>query len=125
MHPLERALCLNRPVDTVAFVVCSPQSIEEKCVYRPAPDNPKHTVVERRAWVSSSILGFSCAIQAFGVERFKQNAAKASKGFAYVLERMFPGTHPADKEWLRSKLATELAKAKAVPLVAAAGYNNN
>lgn len=101
-------------------------SVEEKCIYRPAADNPKHTVVERKAWVSSSILGFSCAIQAFGVERFKQNAAKASKGFTYVLERMFPGAHPAaaEKERLRSKLATELAKAKAVPLVAAASCSN-
>ncbi|XP_064483823.1 PRELI domain-containing protein 1, mitochondrial-like [Ornithodoros turicata] len=99
-------------------------SIEERCVYRPSPENPKHTLVERRAWISSSILGFSCAIQAFGVERFKQNAAKASKGFLYVLERLFPSPHPSEKERLRSKLATELAKAKAVPLVAAASYNN-
>jgi len=36
------------------------------------------------------VFGFSRAIRAFGIERFKANGNKASNGFNYVLRRMFP-----------------------------------
>ncbi|KAL8585810.1 hypothetical protein ACOMHN_065160 [Nucella lapillus] len=64
-------------------------SVEEKCVYRTNPTNGQWTLCEKQAWVSSSIFGFASAIQAFGLERFKKNAAKASLGYEHVLERLF------------------------------------
>lgn len=74
------------------------------------------------------------------MERFKQNVGKTKKGFLYVLENLFPNTQGTQQqqtepstllsgttvsergEKLRetAKKATELAKSKAVPLMAAA-----
>lgn len=48
------------------------------------------TLAVRRAYISSQVFGFSRAIRAFGIERFKMNGNKASNGFNYVLRRMFP-----------------------------------
>ncbi|XP_076461456.1 PRELI domain-containing protein 1, mitochondrial-like [Babylonia areolata] len=69
-------------------------NVEEKCVYQISPDNSKWTVCEKSAWVSSAVFGFGAAITAFGIDRFKKNAAKASRGYEHVLERMFtPALH--------------------------------
>ncbi|XP_073812124.1 preli-like [Musca autumnalis] len=48
------------------------------------------TLAVRRAYISSQVFGFSRAIRAFGIERFKSNCHKAATGFNYVLQRMFP-----------------------------------
>ncbi|XP_061397966.1 protein preli-like [Musca vetustissima] len=48
------------------------------------------TLAIRRAYISSQVFGFSRAIRAFGIERFKSNCHKAASGFNYVLQRMFP-----------------------------------
>ena len=68
------------------------QSVVEKVVYRVSEDNPEWTVAKRSAWIDSQVYGFSRAIQAFGLDRFRKNCAKMSSGFNYVLEHMFPHT---------------------------------
>ncbi|KAH8375267.1 protein preli-like [Drosophila serrata] len=66
-------------------------NVEEIVVYSEQPDGS--TLAERRAFVSSQVLGFSRAIRAFGLERFKSNGVKAFNGFNHVLRRMFPHNH--------------------------------
>lgn len=61
-------------------------------VYKVSDENPQWTVASRSAWIESSIFGFSRAIQAFGLDRFKKNCAKMTSGFNYVLANMFPTT---------------------------------
>uniref|UniRef100_A0A0A1WV88 Protein preli-like n=1 Tax=Zeugodacus cucurbitae TaxID=28588 RepID=A0A0A1WV88_ZEUCU len=53
------------------------------------------TLAVRRAYISSQVFGFSRAIRAFGIERFKSNCNKAASGFNYVLRHMFPNTSVA------------------------------
>ncbi|XP_012283426.1 PRELI domain-containing protein 1, mitochondrial [Orussus abietinus] len=65
-------------------------SVVEKVVYKVSEDNPEWTVANRSAWIDSQVFGFSRAIQAFGLDRFKKNCAKMSGGFNYVLSHMFP-----------------------------------
>lgn len=108
----------------------SVMALEEKCVYRMSHDNAKATVIDRQAWISSSLKGFATAIQAFGVERFKSNCNKTLKGYIYILEQRFPTiTQEAiaildtDKFKETAKKAKELAKSKAVPLMAACSAN--
>ncbi|KAG7200681.1 hypothetical protein KM043_001234 [Ampulex compressa] len=67
-------------------------SVVEKVVYRVSEDNPDWTVAKRSAWIDSQVFGFSRAIQAFGLDRFKKNCSKMSGGFNYVLAHMFPNT---------------------------------
>ncbi|XP_055390390.1 protein preli-like [Condylostylus longicornis] len=62
--------------------------VDEKVEYRETEDGK--TIAIRSAWVSSQIFGFSAAIRAFGVERFKSNCNKTVAGFNYVLCKMFP-----------------------------------
>lgn len=52
--------------------------------------NDGRTVAVRRAYISSQVFGFSRAIRAFGIERFKSNCQKTANGFNHVLIRMFP-----------------------------------
>lgn len=68
------------------------QSVIEKVVYKVSDENKNWTIAERSAWIDSSVFGFSRAIQAFGLDRFKKNCMKMSGGFNYVLAHMFPGT---------------------------------
>lgn len=68
------------------------QSIVEKVVYQVSDENSEWTVAKRSAWIDSQVFGFSRAIQAFGLDRFKKNCAKMSEGFNYVLTNMFPHT---------------------------------
>lgn len=67
-------------------------SVTEKVVYRVSDENPEWTVATRSAWIDSQVFGFSRAIQAFGLDRFKKNCSKMSGGFNYVLAHMFPHT---------------------------------
>ncbi|XP_011690009.1 PREDICTED: PRELI domain-containing protein 1, mitochondrial [Wasmannia auropunctata] len=67
-------------------------SIVEKVVYQISEENPEWTVAKRSAWIDSQVFGFSRAIQAFGLDRFKKNCVKMSEGFNYVLANMFPRT---------------------------------
>ncbi|TDG49104.1 hypothetical protein AWZ03_004404 [Drosophila navojoa] len=62
--------------------------VDEIVVYSEQKDG--RTLAVRRAYISSQVFGFSRAIRAFGIERFKSNGHKASNGFNYVLRRMFP-----------------------------------
>ncbi|EDW72077.1 uncharacterized protein Dwil_GK10633 [Drosophila willistoni] len=62
--------------------------VDEIVVYTEQKDGS--TLAVRRAYISSQVFGFSRAIRAFGIERFKSNSNKASNGFNYVLRRMFP-----------------------------------
>lgn len=48
------------------------------------------TLVVRKAYISSQVFGFSRAIRAFAVERFKSNCVKTANGFNFVLMKMFP-----------------------------------
>ncbi|XP_076242125.1 preli-like [Calliopsis andreniformis] len=67
-------------------------SIVEKVVYKVSPENPNWTVAKRSALIDSQIFGFSRAIQAFGLDRFKKNCVLMYTGFNYVLAHMFPHT---------------------------------
>ncbi|XP_017889837.1 PRELI domain-containing protein 1, mitochondrial [Ceratina calcarata] len=67
-------------------------SVVEKVVYRVCEENPNWTVARRWAWIDSQVFGFSLAIQAFGLERFKKNCTLMVNGFNYVLACMFPHT---------------------------------
>ncbi|KAH9630052.1 hypothetical protein HF086_008022, partial [Spodoptera exigua] len=46
-------------------------SVVERVEYRSA--GPGQTVARRSAWIDSQVFGFSRAIRAFGVDRFKKN----------------------------------------------------
>lgn len=61
--------------------------VEERCVYKVNPENTNWTQIVREAWISSSLFGFTRAIQEFGLARFKSNVAKSMKGFEYVLAK--------------------------------------
>lgn len=93
-------------------------SVEEKCVYQVSPDNSKWTVCEKKAWVTSGVFGFGSAIQAFGIDRFKKNAAKASRGYEHVLEKLFSPVlhhqaHGTDNLKDKAIKVAQAAKAKA------------
>ncbi len=103
------------------------QTVEEKCVYKPSPENPSVTVCERQAWISSNLFGFSYLIQSFGYERFKGNAHKAVRGFEHVLNRLYmPETIPMEQSFQQhtdkiknsAKKAKEKAREKAKEKVA-------
>lgn len=48
----------------------------EKVVYTISEEHPEKTLAVRSAWIDSQVFGFSRAIRAFGVERFKKNCNK-------------------------------------------------
>jgi len=62
--------------------------VEERCEYTPLPD--ASTLCKRSAWISSSVYGFSYALQTVGLERFKANIKKSILGYDHVLNKMFP-----------------------------------
>lgn len=70
-------------------------SVVEKVVYKMSDEHPGKTVAIRSAWIDSQVFGFSRAIRAFGVERFKKNCNKMVFGFNHVLNAMFPLHTPA------------------------------
>uniref|UniRef100_A0A1B6FJ75 PRELI/MSF1 domain-containing protein n=1 Tax=Cuerna arida TaxID=1464854 RepID=A0A1B6FJ75_9HEMI len=112
-------------------------NIVEKVVYKVSDEDASLTVAERSAWVESKMFGFSRAIEAFGIDRFRKNTQKAVNGFSYVLNNMFPKTEVisqedsvnsspsiSGKEKLMdaAKKATHLAKTKAETIYASTSY---
>lgn len=47
-------------------------------------DNYCRTICEKQSWISSDVYGFSRAIEAFGVERYKKNAKKVNLYWSLV-----------------------------------------
>ncbi|KAJ8724170.1 hypothetical protein PYW07_008150 [Mythimna separata] len=68
-------------------------SVVERVEYRSA--GPGQTIARRSAWIDSQVFGFSRAIRAFGVDRFKKNANQMVNGFNHVLHSMFPRQVPS------------------------------
>ncbi|EDO37602.1 predicted protein, partial [Nematostella vectensis] len=68
--------------------------VEEKCVYTVSPQNKEWTTCERQSWVTSGVYGFARAIEAFGIERYKNNVKKTSKGLEYILEKLHSPERP-------------------------------
>ncbi|KAH8280350.1 hypothetical protein KR018_003188, partial [Drosophila ironensis] len=89
--------------------------VDEIVVYSEQKDGS--TLAVRRAYISSQVFGFSRAIRAFGIERFKMNGYKASSGFNHVLRRMFPHSqtmhHPPGLTGAAAATAGDLAVASA------------
>ncbi|XP_077460727.1 PRELI domain containing 1b [Stigmatopora argus] len=63
-------------------------SVEERCIFQAAAEEPGVTHLKREAWISSNIYGFSRPIQEFGLARFKSNQVKAMKGLEYALSNL-------------------------------------
>jgi len=61
-------------------------SVEERCAYTPCDDNPDYTRVDTEARVVSNV-SIGPMVERFGLERFKTNIKKATKGLLYVLEQ--------------------------------------
>lgn len=110
-------------------------SLEEKVIYKPHVESANSwTMFERKAWINSTFYGLSSAIQRLGVERYKQNIKKTSKGFNYTLEMIYGkqknrnDIQPFNPIQQRLKegatKASEYAKSK-VPLVIAADNNQD
>lgn len=70
-------------------------NVIEKVVYTCDDAEPGKTIAIRSAWIDSSMFGFSRAIKAFGIERFKKNCHKMVSGFNIVLDSMFPAAKAA------------------------------
>ncbi|XP_005992411.1 PRELI domain containing 1a [Latimeria chalumnae] len=87
--------------------------VKEQCVYGVNPENCSWTEIKREAWISSNMLGFSRAIQEFGLARFKGNVAKTIKGFEYILAKI-QGETPSRTLVETAKEATEKAKETAL-----------
>ena len=70
------------------------------------------------------MFGLAKAIQMFGMERFKKNAVKASKGLEYALDKIHMKSPAPEALMIREKIqqatakAKDIAKAKARPVVA-------
>ncbi|XP_071827474.1 PRELI domain-containing protein 1, mitochondrial-like isoform X2 [Apostichopus japonicus] len=85
VDPIKKTLTTyTRNLGYTTFMV-----VEEKCVYKQSSENSSWTELQRHVWVDSSLLGFARAIQKFGVERYKSNSVKSSKGIQYVINKMF------------------------------------
>jgi len=52
-------------------------------------ENENSTKAIKEAWIESEIYGLRSAIKSFGIDRFKKNCDKATKGFEWVLNRTF------------------------------------
>lgn len=70
-------------------------SVVEKVVYKCDDAEPTKTIAIRSAWIDSQMFGFSRAIRAFAVERFKKNTHRMVDGFNIVLDAMFPAAKAA------------------------------
>jgi len=61
----------------------------EKVTLVPSENDEKSTKAIKEAWIESEIYGLRSAIKSFGIDRFKKNCDKATKGFEWVLNRTF------------------------------------
>lgn len=98
--------------------------IEERCEYKEA--GAGSVQVSRQAWVSSSVFGFSYALQELGINRFKSNASRTLKGFEHVLATFYSPEKLVELNTLASRAdklkttaikATEKAKEHAAPVM--------
>jgi len=60
----------------------------EKVTLVPTEDQ-KSTKAVKETWIESEIYGLRSAIKSFGIDRYKKNCDKATKGFDWVLNRTF------------------------------------
>ncbi|XP_055704049.1 protein preli-like [Phlebotomus papatasi] len=87
-------------------------SVTEKVVYVTSKENPAKTVAHRSAWIDSQVFGFSRAISAFGLDRFKKNCSKMVTGFDWVLHTMFPNPNSAHQDFHSLHSTTKTQKIK-------------
>lgn len=64
-------------------------TVDEKCWYRPYPEDTARTELARIACIESHIFGFAKAIQTFGIERYKRNTTKTEEGLVHTLARLY------------------------------------
>ena len=108
------------------------QLVEEKCVYRPSPDNEEHTICEREGYVSSNVLGAGRALVKLGVNRLDKGMQKTVLGYEWVLGQMYSSkdspvvqsTSPkqklndkAEKIKTTAQMAKDMAKSKAASVI--------
>ncbi|XP_039607660.1 PRELI domain containing 1a isoform X1 [Polypterus senegalus] len=86
----------------------------EKCFFGTNSEKQAWTRVQREAWISSAVFGFSRAIQEFGLARFKSNQAKAMKGLEYTLANLQASEGPTRTLKDTAKEATGKAKETAL-----------
>lgn len=68
----------------------SVMNVVEKVEYKVSDENKNWTVANRSVWIDSKIYGFSLAIQNLGLDRYKKNIVKMTRGFNFILNAMFP-----------------------------------
>ena len=61
----------------------------EKVTLVSSENDEKSTKAIKEAWIESEIYGLRSAIKSFGIDRYKKNCDKATKGFDWVLNRTF------------------------------------
>lgn len=72
--------------------------MDEKCWYRPYPEDTSLTELTRIACIESHVFGFAKAIQTFGIERYKRNTAKTEEGLLHTLARLYlSSSNPSDE----------------------------
>lgn len=87
--------------------------VEETVVY--SMHEKQRCLVDRKATIKSDLMGLATAVQTFGAERFKHNAAKANKGLEYVLNKLYTNESMhvlTPKELLKQTAADKAQKAK-------------
>ena len=62
---------------------------DEKCVYSQVTGNQDITLCHRDASFDSQILGFGGMIASYGLQSYKKNIVKTSKGFDFILGAIF------------------------------------
>ncbi|GAU92689.1 hypothetical protein RvY_04738 [Ramazzottius varieornatus] len=73
-------------------------TVDEKCWYRPYPEDASLTELTRIACIESHVFGFAKAIQTFGIERYKRNTAKTEEGLLHTLARLYlSSSNPSDE----------------------------
>ncbi len=61
-------------------------SVTERVTFSPDLENEDATLANKEVWINSEVFGLHAAIRSFGIDRFKRNALRATKGFDWVLE---------------------------------------
>jgi len=101
--------------------------VTEECKYVDG-DSCNETICHRKATTLSNVTGLSGAIERFGINRYQKHAHKFTKGFEHVLSLTYPHHNNSTEhsifsshaeKWKNSaKKATEIAKSRAVPVMA-------
>lgn len=122
---------VNHTIETTTYNIgTSTAVVKEECSYK--QNGEKQTLVERKAWIASSKLYFSRAIEAYLIRRFRKTTTKTCLGLQFVLEKMFPGAITENKSLsfidIKDKKiyekAKELAsKSRPVPIFASCAPN--